>query len=135
MFGGSNGNPELLPDILNELWQTVDGKQFTEEQFYSEQERLLDDYRTTWKQALVLEGHQDLKESLLWELGSYLGHQDLAAIERRGKNAMTAAKREWERGVDPRDRQAVEQYYDESQAAMFELVYWHTLQWDTSPLA
>jgi mycofactocin glycosyltransferase len=126
---------KLLPDILKELWQTVDGRQFTGAQFYLEQERLLDDYRATWKQALVLEGHQDLKESLLWELGSYLGCQDLGEIERKGQAAMTTAKQQWGCSVDPRDRQSVEQYYEESQAAMFELVYWHALEWDASPLA
>ena len=126
---------KLLPDILRELWQTVDAKQFTGDEFYCEQERLLDEYRTTWKQALILEGYVDLKKSLLWELGSYLGCEDLVEIERRGQAAMTAAKRDWEGAVDPRNRRSVEQYYDESQAAMIELVYWHTLEWDTSPLA
>ncbi len=126
---------KLLPDVLKNLWQTVDEKQFTGEEFYFERERLLDDYKQTWKQALVLDGQYDLKQSLLGELGSYLGCEDLAEIERRGQNAMTTAKGEWEGKVNPSDRHAVEQYYDESQAAMFELVYWHTLEWDTSPLA
>ncbi len=126
---------KLLPDILKDLWQAVDENHFTGEQFYFEQERLLDDYRRTWKQALVLEGHQDLKESLLWELGSYLGCTDLAEIEHRGQEAMATAKGEWQEKVNPADRQAVEQFYEQSQAAMCELVYWHTLEWETSPLA
>ncbi len=126
---------KLLPDVLKELWQTVDGTHFTGEQFYFEQERLLDEYRNMWREALILEGHQELKESLFWELGSYLGCDDLAEVERRGMTAMTAAKHEWQERVDPSSRQAVEEYYEESQAAMYELLYWHALEWDTSPLA
>jgi 2-polyprenyl-3-methyl-5-hydroxy-6-metoxy-1,4-benzoquinol methylase len=126
---------KLLPDVLKELWQTVDGWSFTGEQFYVEQERLLDDYREAWKQALVLEGHRELKESLLWELGAYLGSQDLDELERKAESAMTAAKGEWQARVNPDDRLAVERYYEESQAAMYELLFWHTLEWDTSPLA
>lgn len=126
---------ELLPDVLKGLWQTVDEKYFTGEQFYFEQERLLDDYRQTWQKALALEGHRDLKESLLWELGSYLGCADLAEVERRGVNAMTTARADWQGKVDPRDQEDVEQYYEENQDTLYELMYWHTLEWDTSPLA
>ncbi|HEX4803076.1 MAG TPA: class I SAM-dependent methyltransferase, partial [Myxococcaceae bacterium] len=126
---------KLLPDVLKELWQTVDEKRFTGEQFYFEQERLLDGYRDAWRQALILEGSQNLKESLLGELGAHLGRKDMAEIERRGQNAMTAAKYDWERKVDPSKRPTVERYYEESEAIVYELAYWHTLEWDTSPLA
>ncbi len=126
---------KLLPDILKSLWETVDEKRFTGEQFYAEQERLLDGYRRTWKQALVLDGHKNLKDSLLSELGSYVECKDLAELERQGQNAMTAAKHEWQGTVYPSDRQAVEQYYEKSKASIDELMYWHTLEWDTSPLA
>jgi SAM-dependent methyltransferase len=126
---------KLLPDVLRELWQTVDENQFTGQQFYQEQERLLDEYRHAWKAGLLLEGHRDLKESLLWELGSYLGCKDLAEVERRGMNAMSSAKDEWQRKVNPGNGQSVEQYYQGSLDAIYELVYWHTLEWDSSPLA
>ncbi len=125
---------KLLPDVLKELWQTVDGKRFTGEQFYFEQERLLDGYRDIWKHALAMEGNQNLKGSLLRELGAYLGCQDLAEIERRGQDAMTAAKHEWEGRVDPSRRETVEQYYEDSEAILHELTFWHTLEWDSSPL-
>ncbi len=126
---------KLLPDVLKELWQTVDGERFTGEQFYFEQERRLDGHRDTWKQALIMGGHQNLKESLLRELGAYVGCQDIAEMERRGQNAMTAAKHDWEGRVDPSKRQTVERYYEDSEATLYELAYWHTLEWDSSPLA
>ena len=126
---------KLLPDILKDLWHTVDENHFTVEQFYFEQERLLDDYRRTWKQALVLEGHQDLKESLLGELGSYLGCEDLAEVERHCMHGSKNLEDEWHDRVDPTDKQSIEEFYDKSQPALYELVWWHTLCEDNSPLA
>lgn len=126
---------KLLPDALKELWETVDEKHFTGEQFYYEQERRLDGYRQVWKQALLLDGHQDLKNSLLGELGKYLGITDLATIERRCAKSTATAKHEWEGKVQPHDRRAVEQYYGESDGTRDELMWWHTLERDTGPLA
>ena len=49
---------QLLPDRLKELWRAVDENQLNVEAFTSEQEQLLlDDYRRTWTDALILEGH------------------------------------------------------------------------------
>ena len=47
---------QLLPDRLKGLWRAVDENQLSVEAFTSEQERLLDDYRRTWTDALILEG-------------------------------------------------------------------------------
>jgi SAM-dependent methyltransferase len=126
---------KLLPDVLSALWRTVDEKRFTGKQFYYEQQRLLDGYRQTWTAALLLEDHQNLKESLLWELGSYLGRGNLTEVERRCSESKVTAKREWEKGVQPGDRRAVEQYYEDSEGTLYELMWWHTLCSDASPLA
>src|SRR6266851_5735250 len=53
----------LLPDRLKELWRAVDEHQLSVEAFTSEQERLLDDYRRTWADALILEGHPTLRQA------------------------------------------------------------------------
>lgn len=126
---------KLLPDVLKELWQTVDEERFTGEQFHFQQERLLDGYRKTWKAALLLKGYRNLKRSLLTELGSYTRCKDLAEVGRCARNAMDATREEWVGKVNPRDRQAVEKFYDESQRTLHELMWWHALAWDTSPLA
>src|SRR5439155_269634 len=55
---------QLLPDRLKELWRAVDENLLSVEAFTSEQERLLDDYRRTWADALTLEGHPTLREIL-----------------------------------------------------------------------
>jgi SAM-dependent methyltransferase len=126
---------KLLPDQLKELWQAVDQKQLTTETFTSEQERLLGAYRQTWEQALCLEGHRDLQESLLSELGLYMQCADLAELQRRCTHAVAMLKGEWQAKVTPGDRQSIEQFYDESQTTIYELMWWHTLGDDTSPLA
>jgi mycofactocin glycosyltransferase len=126
---------ELLPDQLKTLWQAVDQKQLAVDAFMSEQERLLGAYRQTWAQALCLEGHQDLSESLLAELGSYMGCTDMAAIQRQCVQAVATLKGEWHEMVTPGDRPSIERFYDTSQATIYELMWWHTLGDDTSPLA
>ena len=126
---------KLLPDVLKELWDAIDEKKLTVEQFHHEEEQRLEGYKRIWKNALILKGRRDLKQSLLWELGSYFGIKDLAKVERQCKRATATAKREWKRKVQPRSRQSVEQYYEESKGTLYELMWWHTLEWDNSPLA
>ncbi len=126
---------KLLPDQLKELWQAVDRQQLSVEAFSAEQERLLAEYRTIWNHALLWQGHQDLQESLLSELGSYVGCEDVAEIQLRCQQAVANVKREWEAMVDPSHRPSVEQFYDQSQAMLYELMGWHTLSDDSSPLA
>ena len=62
---------KLLPDELTDLWRSVEQHELSVEAFTREQERLLAQYRQTWEDALLLQGHRDLRESLLTELGLY----------------------------------------------------------------
>ncbi len=126
---------KLLPDQLTELWQCVDRKELTLEEFTIQQETLLSGYRETWEHALLLERHAGLKESLLAELGLYMGCKDLAEIEARCVRAVATVKGEWEAKVHRSHRQSVEQFYNSSQAMIHELMWWHTLCEDASPLA
>ncbi len=126
---------KLLPDQLKELWQSVLQKQRTPEEYTSTQECLLADYRETWARALLLGGHQNLQASLLFELGQYVGCADTAEIQRRCLQAVANVKREWQEKVSVVDRPSVERFYDESQAMLYELMWWHSLSEDTSPLA
>jgi SAM-dependent methyltransferase len=126
---------KLLPDQLKELWHAVEQQQLTAEEFTSAQERLLGEYRKTWEQALLLEGCHDLQHSIFSELGRYVGCEDLVEIQRRCTQAVADVKQEWDAKVDPANRQSIERFYDESQAMIFELMGWHTLCDDSSPLA
>lgn len=126
---------KLLPDQLKDLWQAVDQNRITREQFTREQERLLSEYRSLWKQALILDGQESLQDSLCSELALYSGCGDLAEIRRRCTCALSDVKGEWQGTVDCRDQESVHQFYNESEAMMYELMWWHTLSEDDSPLA
>jgi len=126
---------KLLPDQLKALWHAVDQQQLSVEAFTSEQERLLAAHRQTWEQALLLDGYHGLSESLLAELGAYTHCTDMAEVQRQCVQAVATLKGEWQAQVDPSNRRSIEQFYDASQATMYELMWWHTLGDDTSPLA
>ena len=126
---------QLLSDRLKDLWRSVDQNQLSAEDFGTKQEHGLDEYRSTWKQALLLPGHEDLQESLLSELGKYFACDDLGEIRRRCNDAVTATKREWERTVDPKHAESIEQFYDHTQSYLYDLMWWHSLCDDDSPLA
>ncbi len=125
----------LLPDRLKELWGRVERKQLTVADAGYQQERLLDEYRAVWTRALILEGREDLRQSLLSELAEYLGCVDLAALESSCKDATRALSDDWRRMVDPADTQSIERFYDQGQGYLFELTWWHTLVADHGPLA
>src|SRR5262245_52411270 len=90
----------LLPDVLEELWQAVEDNRFTREQFWEEKEKLFEEYRNNWAEALTLGGSRDLKESLLKELASYTGSQDMAEIERRCEVGWRGVEEEWQERVE-----------------------------------
>lgn len=125
----------LLPDVLKDLWQKVDDQHFTGEQFYYEKERLLDEYRRRWSRALVLDGHPDLKESLLWELGRYVGCGDPAEMERRCSIGWKDVEDEWHQKVENGSSESIERFYDRTEAYLYNLIWWHTLVEDDTPLA
>jgi mycofactocin glycosyltransferase len=126
---------KLLPSVLKELWQAVERGQSTKEQYIAEKERLLDEYRGQWRQALALAHEPDLKQSLLRELSLYVKCDDLDEIERRCVIGSKAVEEEWDRHVTKVTDLAVQQFYDQSEAYLYDLIWWHTLIDDDSPLA
>jgi 2-polyprenyl-3-methyl-5-hydroxy-6-metoxy-1,4-benzoquinol methylase len=126
---------KLLPDQLKDFWQTVVRNEHTAEDYTSEYDRLLAEYRQTWEHALIIDGHQDVQGSLLAELGRYTQCEDTAEVQQRCKHAVASLKREWEAKVQPADQRSIERFYDESQAMLYELIWWHTLSEDVSPLS
>ena len=127
---------KLLPDRLKELWAPDTRHNVPPEDLWHEQQRLIGTYQAIWADALRLEGHADLKESLLSEISEYTGCEDLEQIERWCRGAVEAVKKEWhEKGTDATDRAAVERFYDRTEAYVFDLMWWHTLVDDPSPLA
>ena len=123
----------LLPDKLKELWQAVQHGRLDWEKFDAEQERLLDEYKATWTEALILNGQPDLTRSLVSEIASSVGSTDIAEVERRCRAGVTDVKGEWEASVSRGD--SVERFYDQSEAYIYDLMWWQTLADDNTPLA
>jgi SAM-dependent methyltransferase len=126
---------KLLPEHLKGFWDTVERHEHSAEDYTREYERALAEYRQTWERALILPAHDDLRESLLAELGSYTQCADVAEVRRLCEQAVGNLKREWENKVQSDDRRSIEQFYDESPTMLHELIWWHTLGDDVSPLA
>jgi SAM-dependent methyltransferase len=100
----------------------------------AEQERLLDVYRTQWREGLLCDGATDLRTSLLREIATYYGIADLREVELRCSGAVATMRHEWEERVSPCQRPSVESFY-QSRTMVYDLMGWHSLQDDTGPLA
>ncbi len=125
----------LLPDQLQHLWSEVDAGRLTAEAFTAEQDRLLGIYKKWWTEALRRPGEPDLEESLVGELAAYAGASDHETVRARCRQAVAAIRNDWNDTVDPADATAVERFYDKTEAHLYELMWWHTLSEDLSPLA
>ncbi len=126
---------KLLSEHLNEFWQSVERREHSREDYTREYDRALAEYRQIWERALILPPHDDLRESLITELGSYTQCSDLAEVRRRCEQAVANLKHDWEKKVESMDRRSIEQFYDESPTMLHELMWWHALGDDLSPLA
>jgi len=126
---------KLVPDQLMDLWQGVERGELDESGFARAQERLVGGYRAIWAQSLALDGHRDLEGSLLAELAEYVQCDDLNEVRRRCQAAMAGVEAEWRDRVDPRDPHSIQAYYDQNPIHLYELLWWHTLVDDASPLA
>jgi 2-polyprenyl-3-methyl-5-hydroxy-6-metoxy-1,4-benzoquinol methylase len=125
---------KLVPEQLKELWQGIAQKEPSTESIAREQERLLAGYGKIWTDALALTGFHDLKASLFHELGLFTGCPDPAEIKRRCEQSVKGLAQEWRDRVDPADPRSVEQFYNQSEVEIYDLIWWHTLSDDLSPL-
>ncbi len=127
---------KLVPDRLKDLWSRVDSGQLSRDAAQQQQDTLLAEYREVWTQALAGPDMRNLKEALMTELAAYLGTPDVTALEARCRLVGEQLKGDWEGMVtDPRDRGAVERFYARSEGYLLDLMWWHTLEDDASPLA
>jgi 2-polyprenyl-3-methyl-5-hydroxy-6-metoxy-1,4-benzoquinol methylase len=127
----------LLPDQLKTLWEAVAAHHLSEDEFQRQQEVALNGHEAVWKDALLLDDSPDLEKSLVAELARYVGSDDLTDIQRRCVHSSDGIEDEWHERVSRSsgDRASIEQFYDQSQRVLYELVWWHTLNDDRSPLA
>jgi cyclopropane fatty-acyl-phospholipid synthase-like methyltransferase len=125
----------LVPSRLKALWAEVDTGRLTSEQCYARQQEWIGGYAEIWADGLLLPGENDLKHSLCVELGKLEGCDNLAEIERRCRSALRKMKEEWNAGFSEGDAEFAVKYYDKSTHYPYELMWWHTLAEDQSPLA
>jgi mycofactocin glycosyltransferase len=125
----------LLPDRLAELWREIERGQRPGDDYERLKEEWFAEYRAQWCDALASDGHTDLKESLLAELGRYVGVADVAEMERLCRAAPGELAKEWDEWVNEKDRASVERFYDKSRAEIYGLLWWHTLLEDDTPLS
>jgi SAM-dependent methyltransferase len=124
-----------LPTRLREMWLSGTQNGMSREEFNVIQSGELDQLAAIWTRALQLPGQDDFVASTLHELGHWRGINDLAVVRRRCEDALGSLKLRWERTVREVDAQHVEKYYDAADEYIEELMWWHTLLDDNSPLA
>lgn len=129
------GGPALLPQQVGAVWREVAEGRRTTESAMAEQERLIGEHRRRWHDALVEAGQPSLEASLLRELGDYVGMTDLDALRARCRRAADLLNAEWRRTVDRREPDSVRGYYRRVDGTVYELLWWHTLVDEESPLA
>lgn len=124
---------QLLPDQLKADWAEVESGRLTAEEFDARQQAWTEEYRQIWRKALLLDGQSDLTASLLAEIARF-SSEPIELVEQRCKGAVTAIANEWTAQVSVGSRESVERYYDQSQGYIYDLMWWHALHDDDSPL-
>jgi len=126
---------ELLPARLRELWRTAEQKGISRDECIATQERELEACARIWRDALLMPNEDDLVHSTLVEIGRWRGIDDLSIVQRRCAEAVRAVKHRWEQTVKDVGEHEVEKFYDGADDYIEELMWWHTLSEDNSPLA
>jgi SAM-dependent methyltransferase len=126
---------KLLPTRLREMWLSGTQNGMSREEFNVIQSREVDQFAAIWIRALKLPGQHDFVVGTLHEIGRWRGISDLTIVRGRCENALRSLKLRWERTVQKVDAPYVEKYYDAADEYIEELMWWHTLADDISPLA
>ena len=125
----------IISENLKALWTLVEEGLTTQEAYSERRESLINRYREEWTSALLLPGSANLEESAIRELGEYFPDRRPEDIRRRCMEALREFKEEWERTVSAGNDSSIEQFYCQNQSYIYELMWWHTLCYDLSPLA
>jgi 2-polyprenyl-3-methyl-5-hydroxy-6-metoxy-1,4-benzoquinol methylase len=124
----------LLPDRLKAVWDAVERKLRAPDDAVREQDRLMAEHRALWAKALRLGSSGSPEQQVLDELAEYFTGIDRADLERRCADATNRLKTDWPRAGSS-DARAVERFYDDNESHIFDLMWWHGLSDDLSPLA
>ena len=125
----------IISENLKALWTRVEQGVATREAYSERHESLINRYREEWASALLLPGSANLEESAIRELAAYFPDRPPEEIRRRCMEALQEFKEEWERTVTAGNGHSIEQFYGQNQSYIYELMWWHTLSCDLSPLS
>lgn len=122
----------LAPDKIKAVWAAEEQGHITIDDAMAHEKNFLGNYEAIWKEALMLPGFTDLYESLVQEISNYNGMKP-AEVKIYFDHATEALARLWESGpyTPP---EAIHKFY-ESPHYIFELMAWHSLREDNTPLA
>jgi SAM-dependent methyltransferase len=120
---------------LRDLWAQVEANKLSASAAMEKQDRLMDEYRKVWFDALLIPGEDNLTHSAIVEIARYRGLDDLEIVRRRCEDAVGRLKHEWQHIVQAIEAHQVERFYDLSETYIDELMWWHTLNEDDTPLA
>jgi SAM-dependent methyltransferase len=124
-----------LAQRLRDLWEGAERNGLSQDACAAEEARLIEELATRWRAALLLPGESDFEHSTLLEIGRWRGIDDLAEVRRRCESSLGDLKEHWQALVPAVDAAHVERYYDTADRCIEELMWWHTLHDDRSPLA
>jgi 2-polyprenyl-3-methyl-5-hydroxy-6-metoxy-1,4-benzoquinol methylase len=125
----------IISENLKAFWTLVEQGAATQEAYSLQHEALVNQYRQEWTNAVLLPGSLNLEESAIRELEEYFPDRQPEDIRRRCMEALREFKEEWERTVTTGNGRSIEQFYGQNQSYIYELMWWHTLNDDLSPLA
>jgi len=125
----------MITARLRDLWQNAEREGRTAEQCSAEQARQIDELARRWRTALLLPGESELERSILREIGRWRGIADLEEVRRRCRESLADLKDHWQATVTSLDPDSVARYYDTADRCIEELMWWHALGDDQSPLA
>jgi SAM-dependent methyltransferase len=117
------------------MWEAAERSGLSKEQCIARQDRELASCAAIWQSALLLPDQHDLVQSTLIEIGRWRAIDDLATIRIRCEEALRVLKLDWEHTVHSGNAAEVERYYNAADRCIEELMWWHTLLDDNSPLA
>ncbi len=126
---------KLLSVRLSEMWREAARNGTPTEECAARQDQELEKCAGIWRHALILPDQSDFVRSTLIEIARWRKIDDLVIVRQRCEDALRLLKLDWERVVDRVEAAQVQKYYDAADGCIEELMWWHTLQDDKSPLA
>jgi 2-polyprenyl-3-methyl-5-hydroxy-6-metoxy-1,4-benzoquinol methylase len=126
----------LGPSRVLAAWREVEAGRLSREDFHKKETEVVAANRRRWTEALADSAAGDLETAVLREIGAWRKEPDLAKVRARCERSLAALKDKWNADVgDTIAAQDVVAYYDSADDLIEELMWWHALHDDTSPLA